>query len=95
MLVMPDDIPAPVPDLRRYRLAGVERRGNGLPLARAPGAEGTEDRPNAHLPKGASTRDSEPLKPGGLRRLADLSSVGHRKLVLRLRLEVVGVVGLA
>jgi hypothetical protein len=53
MLVMPDDTPAhPYQNLRRYRLAGADRRGNGLPLTRPPGAEGTDDQPSAHLPRG-------------------------------------------
>jgi hypothetical protein len=90
--VMPDDTPAHPyqTSLARYRLAGAERRGNGLPLARAPGAEGTDDQPSAHLLKGASTPDSEPLSRE-LRRVADLGSAGDRELVVRPRLEVVGV----
>ena len=87
MLVMPDDTPAhPYQTSVDIRLAGAERRGNGLPLARPPGAEGTDDQPSAHLPKGASTRDSEPLSRGASVRYQ--SWVSRRPhLVPRLRLK--------
>jgi pimeloyl-ACP methyl ester carboxylesterase len=91
MLVMPDDTPAH-PYQTSVDIASLApNRGNGLPLARPPGAEGTDDQPSAHLPKGAPTRDSEPLSRGASARCQSwLSRRPH--LVLRLRLEVVSVV---
>ena len=80
MLVMPDDAPAhPYQTSVDIALAGAERRGNGLLMARPPGAEGTDDQPSAHLPKGASTHDREPLSRE-LRRVANLGSAGDRTL---------------
>ena len=65
MLVMPDDTPAhSVPGCCRHRVAGAERRGDGLSLEGAAGAEGADDQPGAHLSEGASTGDGDALRRG-------------------------------
>jgi len=91
MLVMPEDTPAH-PYQTSVDIASLAPNAEVTvyPWRDPPGAEGTDDQPSAHLPRGASTRDSEPLSRGASARCQSwLSRRPH--LVLRLRLEVVGV----
>ena len=61
MLVLPDDTPAhPLSDLRRHRVAGAERRGDGLSLEGPAGAEGPHHQSGAQLPEGTANGISDP-----------------------------------
>src|SRR5262249_3476387 len=51
-----------IPGRCRHRVAGAERRGDGLSLEGAARAEGADDQPGAHLPEGASTGDGDALR---------------------------------